>query len=1096
MTLPNLLHIHTSNRLEYLIQILATILKTPLPNPLEKEIIVVQSQGMQRWVSIQLAEQLGIWTNGHFLFPDALLWRVFKDVLGHLPDTSPFESPVTAWCLMDLIPHFTATPGFESLQHYLTDDEQGVKCFQLATRIADLFDQYSVYRPQMITQWETHAPAETHWQAVLWRALVERQGHQHRAKLRNDFFNQIKRTQNSPRLPKRLSLFGLSALPPFHLEVFAALGQLTEVHVFLLNPCREYWGDIVSDSEMAYKIGQVKRKQATPTEALLHFKKGNSLLASLGKLGRDFIDLLNEQTPQIWEYFVEPGEKTLLTCIQADILQLQERGDIGVHDIDAKDRSIQIQICHSPMREVEVLHDQLLALFEAEPTLLPKDVLVMAPDIEAYAPFIQAVFATITDEKQRIPFSIADRSLRRQSALIETFFTILQLRKSRFTANDILAILDVEAVRKRFGLLEQDLVLIQHWLDKVGIRWGMDGKHRQQMGAPVFEENTWRAGFARLLLGYALPQHPLFQAIEPKQERLFQGLLPFDALEGHDTLILGKLITLVDSLFNYIQALVTQHTLPQWAELLTALLADFFVLDDDTEAEAQSLRNILAALVEQSRRAHFDQTVSSEVVVIYLRRYLEYEPTPAHFLTGQVCFCTLLPMRSIPFKVVYLLGMNDQAYPRAHKALSFDLIAQKPQRGDRSRRHNDRYLFLESLLSARHYFYISYVGQHIRDNSLMPPSVVVSELIDYINRGFQHPQYPILTHLICRHPLQAFSPRYFDPTETQLFSFSQENCAASTAIRSAHQTTTPFIARQLPAITPATNTIAIDQLAQFFRHPAAFLLQQRLGIALPQAASFLEDHEPFELQGLTRYMFKQHLVEKNLIGLNLKTYQAIAKAAGQLPYGRLGETLYQQLCQQVYLFVKQIRHATQQDKQASQAVHLPLTPFLLIGRLNRLWSDHLLHYRCGQINAKDHIQLWIHHLVLNSLPDQLPRHSVLIGENGVWQYQPVAHSQAILRDLLNLYQQGQQHPLFFFPESSAAFAEAVLCRGKTTKEALNKALNQWLGNSFMPGEGKEAYWQLCLGQQDEMDLLGESFKQLALQVFEPLLTHRMTLETV
>ena len=1111
-----MLHIHSSNRLEELVQALSTVIKSnPLP-PLTQETIVVQSQGMERWVSMKLAEQLGVFAHGSFPFPDAMLWRIFKETLGTLPDISPFEPEVMGLTLMDILPAFFENKEFTELSGYLQGEEQEIKRYQLASRIADIFDQYLVYRPTWLANWEKgRQPQElkndsqAQWQAILWRALVARHGTQHRAKLRADFLNKIQRLADNPRF-KRISVFGISALPPFHLEALAQLGQVIEVHTFLLNPCQEYWGDIVSDTEIAHRIA--RKTKPTPPEAL-YFEKGNSLLASLGKMGRDFIDMLNDYPHATYEYFSNPGEATLLNCIQSDILHLREHNNRAdkTTPIDAHDKSIQIHACHSNNREVEVLHDQLLALFEENPALMPKDVLVMMPDIETYAPFIEAVFDTTQEQAKRIPFSIADRSLRRESALIDTFFAILELSNSRFSVTQILAVLEAEAVQKRFGLNEQDLDWIRHWINKTGIRWGMDKADRERMNVPAFEENTWQAGLNRLLLGYALPtkeerdKGKSFSNLENEPAVggyfLFQGILPFDEIEGSDTLILGKLVEFIESLFECVQALEQPRTLPEWATFLTNLLERFLSPDENSESEAQQVRNLLNTLVENGKCAEFNAKVNREVILAYLRHHLQSKPLPAHFLTGNVLFCTMLHLRSIPFKVVCLLGMNDQTYPRPSKQLGFDLIAKKPQLGDRSRRHNDRYLFLESLLCAREYFYLSYVGHNIHDNTVMPPSVVVSELLDYINKGFIHsPQNNILNHLITQHPLQAFSPRYFNGTEKHLFSFSGEYCTASTALLSKYQSAKTFIIEALPEPQPIAEwkTTDINRLTRFFRNPTEFLLRERLGIELQAEEDLLEESEPFEVQGLERYTLNQTLVEKRLEGIDLQEYQMIAKATGQLPHGSIGDYVYSKVAKQVQPFVERVQLATtkqQQKKLESIAVNLTLGDMHIRGHLGRLWRDHLVHYRCAKLKAKDFITLWLHHLILNSLPDKhLPRHSLLIGENGGWEFKPVSNSLDILQTLLeNYYWQGLTQPLYFFPQSSLTLVENLLS-GKSEQEAFYRAQNTWQGSDFGRGEADDEYFKLCFGSLElSTPPVWEAFKTLARQFFEPLLAHKQPL---
>jgi exodeoxyribonuclease V gamma subunit len=459
------LRLYTSNRLEKLAEKLAETVGVPLASPLDKEIIVVQSRGMQRWVSMQLAKRHRICANIQFPYPNHFVQDIFGKVLPDLPEHSPFEPEIMMWKIMKLLPTCIRRPEFKSLKDYLADSEVDLKYFQLSERIADTFDQYLLFRPEMIFRWERGQ--ERHWQAVLWRELVKETGKGHRAQVAKAFFEAIRRFPSQEHgLPERISIFGISALPRFHIQVLAAISRFTQVNLFLMNPCREYWGDILSGWEMKKTAAKQGALELPPQE--LYMEKGNSLLASTGKLGRDFFALANEFECEEFESFEEPGEETLLSCIQSDILNLRERNQEteGKKTVESCDLSIQIHSCHSPMREMEVLYDRLLNMFEKNPNLKPTDILVMTPDIETYAPYIRAVFDMPVDESKAIPYSIADRSIRKENEIIDTFLDVLDLEGSRYGVSQVLSILESASVRRRFGLTEAI-----SWREMIQLYW-------------------------------------------------------------------------------------------------------------------------------------------------------------------------------------------------------------------------------------------------------------------------------------------------------------------------------------------------------------------------------------------------------------------------------------------------------------------------------------------------------------------------------------------------------------------------------------------------------------------------------------------------
>ncbi len=877
------LTLYTSNRLENLADRLAEVLRLPPPSPLTPEIILVQSQGMEKWISLELARRLKICANIHFPFPNQFATDVFRLTLPDEEETALFDPEIMAWRIMKILPVLLKRKGFEALLLYLSEGPSDLKLFQLSQRVADLFDQYLLFRPEMLFHWEKGK--EDHWQAVLWREMVRGIEKKHRAALQKNFLEQIGSSVVRPGiLPERMAVFGISALPFFHVEMLAALSRYLEVNLFLMNPCREYWGNLLTRRE-THKVKERAREKQTPSE-YLHLPQENSLLASLGRLGQDFFEMILSFEPREEDGSVDPGQKTLLNCLQQDILFLRERGsrDEGKKEIDPADLSILIHSCHSPMREVEVLQDILLSLFETHPGLLPKDVLVMTPDIKTYAPYIQAVFSVSPDDPRWIPFGLADRGIRQESPVADVILGLLDLQGSRFGVSRVMALLESPAVQRRFSLAEEDLRLIRRWIEDTRIRWGIDRESRKVLGLPDYPENTWEAGLERMLLGYALPR---------REDELFMGILPYDRIEGSEAMVLGNFVHLANRLFALEKDLGEPRSLGDWGDFLSRMLDDFFSSDEETEQGLLFIRRVLRPFGERQELSGFDEKINLEVIRSFLKATFENEGFGTGFITGGVTFCAMLPMRSIPFQVIGLLGMNDDAYPRPTKSLGFDLLAMNPRPGDRSRRNDDRYLFLEVLLSAREKLHISYVGQGIKDNSPRPPSVLVSELLDYLEAGYRISGKEIREQIIRRHRLQAFSPSYFEKSQAdRFFSYSTENLEAARQARNSLPEGKPFLAQGLPEPPPDWKTVEVGQLIRFFGNPAQYILNQRLGIYLEEEESVFGETEPFEVKGLDKYALEQRLVERGMENRSLAATFPAVRAAGLLPHGRTRGVLF------------------------------------------------------------------------------------------------------------------------------------------------------------------------------------------------------------
>ncbi|MCH8125022.1 exodeoxyribonuclease V subunit gamma [candidate division KSB1 bacterium] len=1078
------LKLFTSNRLENLSEALAETLIHPLSSPFDSEIIVVQSKGMERWISMELARKMGICSNIQFPFPNKFIYEIFQSIFPDLPVRSSFDREIMVWRIMKLLPFCIQQSQFNALRQYLSEPRSEIKKIQLSERIADLFDQYILFRPEMIFDWE--AGKENHWQAELWREMVKGSNSKHRATLGRDLIKTLEKTKvKSESIPERIAVFGISALPKFHIQIFSALAKISEVNLFLMNPCREYWGDILSDAEI--KI--IERKKIPGTLDLFHIEKGNTILASMGKLGRDFFDLIEEWDTEEFSNYQDPGNDTLLSSIQSDILRLQDRSLTRERKrkIDLSDQTIQIHSCHSPRREMEILQNQLLELFEENPSLKPGDILVMAPDIEPYTPFIQSVFELPFNDPRRFPFSITDRSLSTENSIVNTFFAILDLPGSRFNAPQIFAILEYPAVRQKFNISDNDLSLVQSWIKETRIRWGRNTENRRDLGLPEFNQNSWQAGLNRLLLGYALPG----------QERNFyeNELLPFDDVEGSQAVVLGNFLEFIEQLFETVDSLKIKRTLADWYQMLNEVLELFFATNDETVLDIHIIRRLIGEFEEYQDLSKFEDKIELEVIVHHLKTRLNNEGFGYGFMTGGVTFCSLLPMRSIPARVICLIGMNSDAYPRQNRQLGFDLLAKSPQKGDRSRRNDDRYLFLEAILSARDKLYISHIGQSIKDNSAIPPSVLVSELLDYIHSNFEIENCRIIDQIKTNHRLQAFSPEYFK-RYNDLFSYSGDNLEIAKSLLDSQKEQPIFISEKLPEPDKKFKELRLQDLYRFFRNPTRFLLNKRLNLYLRENQVTIEEKETFALAGLDRYAVSQSLVKSSSKYDETRQIKKVTSSTGMLPIGAVGDYDFDRLNNKVRHFVSKTEEIFQLAPLDPVQVDLNINEFHVTGRLDHVHENGNVLFRYARVKAKDHLNAWLNHLVLNCYSSgNYPAHSFLAGVNNAtdgqwvgWVFQPLQNSFDILSNLLDIYWEGLSYPIRFFPDSSYTYFRLIKEEQKTVETALENAQKTWFGTDRQRGEIEDVYFQLCFRNNE--DPLSGDFEKLSQVVYEPLIDNR------
>lgn len=1047
------LTVYTSNRMERLADQLGEVLSVSLAAPLTREVIVVQSKGMQRWLAMELARRFGVWANCSYPFPNKFVGDIFRDAMADMPAPEEFGPGAMLWRIMGLVDRFLEHEAFVELKGYLSGASLGLKKYQLAGKIADTFDQYTIFRGDLLAGWE--AGGDDSWQALLWRALVAEVGSQHRSSVQAEFLRRLAAGRIERSLfPERITVFGISYLPNFHLQVLASLAAFTQVNLFIMSPCQQYWGDILPE-RVRLKLPPLSRENVD---------QGNPLLASLGRLGRDFSNVIlacEDLSGGEQSLYREAAEPTLLADLQNSILNLSTTGDGAKTAIAPGDRTVALHSCHSAMREVEVLHDNLLDLFARDRELKPRDILVMTPDIESYAPFISAVFDAPPGTDNRIPYSIADRTIRYEGRLAKAFLAILELPGKRFSAPAVMDILSCSAIQRKFGLQDADLDQVKTWIEETVIRWGLDEHEREQAGLPPYRDHSWMAGLDRLLLGYALPE---------QDDRLFDGLLPYDNMEGSAPLLLGRLVTFVRNLHRLVAGLERQATLAAWQETLLGIFAGFFDSDDDDAREADTIATVIADLARTQQLSAFRDEIGLDVIRSWLQGRLDSEGRGFGFLAGGVTFCAMLPMRSIPFRVIALIGMNDGAFPRQNRVPGFDLISRSPRPGDRSLRDEDRYLFLESLLSSRERLYISYIGQSISDNSPVPPSVLVSELLDYLERHYQVPGGDLLASLVTRHRLQPFSPDYFNGT-SRLFSYSRENCEAVAKRLSGADSRRSFISRELPQPPETMRTIPLGSLLGFYAHPARYLLRNRLGISLDEPAAPLEEREPFEIDGLEAYALKQKIIELTLAGGNQQDLLPLARAKGILPPAGPGQLAFEESAAVAVELAGSVKACLAgEDELAPLDFDLAIGEFRLYGRLAGLRPGRLLRYRCAKLAAKDQIGLWIEHLLLNLLDKEgYPKKSTLVMSDSTVELMPFSDSEQCLRLLLESYWQGLKLPLKFFPRSSLKYAESG---------NLGQAQTVWSGERYP--ENDDPCYRLCFGDQDPLD---GDFMELAVALF-------------
>ena len=1125
----NKFHLLSSNRLENLAADLAERMNSICgKSVLAPETVIVQSRGMERYLRLQLAEIQGISANMEFPFPQKFASEyVFKPLLNGKKENT-LDLGVFTWNIFKVLPELTESNDcFKPLRPYLANDTSGIKTFQLSQRIANLFEQYVVFRPDIVRKWSfgNNPFSENQhslWQAELWRKVVPYYHGFHFADLYRHFLqctypeihgeSSLKKPDFSElKKLKRIFLFGFSAMAPIFLDLFLGVSKYIEVYFYYLNPSEAEWQYNLSERAKLHLQMQGALVEKADFQFDSGIEAGNALLSSLGGQGREFFALLGSSEEEAETLFDDCGQaETLLHKIQRDI-QMDESG--GKDKISPSDRSIQVHSCHTPMREVEVLFENLTAMFQNDPTLLPKDILVMTPNINIYSPYIEAVFKSrAEDDPRRCFITLADRTQTGASLEAETFLNILKLTRSRFKASEVLAIWETPAVATAFGLNEKMVAVVRQWIIDAKIFWGVDGEFREETVGVKFGEQSWRQGIERILAGFAFGSET-----DDSGRTLTVGedeILPFHCCEGDSALLFGKLVGFLESLFSLRVQLNSDREIDPdafsavwWDKLLNGVINKFFPVSKEFAEATALLREAVQTILNSARESEYDNEISYEIISDELSGFFEKSVVGGGFLRGGITFCEARPLRSIPARVVCLLGLDEKSFPRKEKHLSFDLMAYKPRLGDRSARKDDRYLFLETLLSARDCFYVSYVGQGVNDNESRPPSVVLSELIDYIGKYYSLTEGKLIT----AHPLQAFSWKYFiddsdkENYRTKLGEEIPDNLISYSAgdrelaqLRFAEPPAQRFTDTELHEIPEELFRISLEDLCDFFSNPAKYFLQKCLQV-YPQVRDLpeLADCESFKIdKGLERYKLAEAILKKYLPEWNnfdkdelRKELQRRFHTEGVLPVRTWGDIEFDKFFEDFSPFAEELSPVIARPLETVIKEYSLDNGIRLQAGFEDLYNVDTgieqIQFKFSNVKgkAKNLIRASLYELAACATGAVTGSNALrLIGKDGelVFKSKDVDSARQKIRRLTDLYLEGLRKPLAFFPDTSLAYVKSG--NSNTANKKWESSKN-YSDGSILPGEGDDAYINCCFGKNFTVT---EEFEKVSREIVELL----------
>lgn len=1123
------LHLHRSDRTATLADGLADLLAMPTADPFARDVVAVPAKGVERWLAQRLSHRLGagpadedgVCAAVDFRTP----WSLIAEVAG-TRDADPWAPEVLTWPVLAAIDASVGEPWAAPLARHLGsggDDEldrlrQGRRV-SVARRLSGLFGAYAVQRPTLLAAWEAGldedglgAPLapDLRWQAPLWRAVVAARGLPTPGQRHTDVCARLRADPTSSALPQRLSLFGHTRLALTDVELLSALGAHREVHLWLPHPSPALWDALAA----AGCDRPVRRVQDSSNDVV-----GHPLLASLGRDIRELQRTLTGVDP-ICQVPAEPVPRSeptgLLGWLQDDLRAARQprAAERAGRTIAGTDHSVQVHACHGPARQVEVLREVLLGLLADDPSLQPRDILVMCPDVEAYAALIEGAFGlgAVVGERghpaHRLRVRLADRALAQTNPLLDVLARVLELARGRATAAEVLDLARTGPVRRRFALGDDELARLADWVRDAGVRWGLDAAHREPFGLGAVHVNTWRSGLDRVLAGAAL-------SVDSPDG--LGSVVPLDDVGSTEIELAGKLAELLDRLRLAVDRLSVAQPLEAWVDALEWTLATLTAVPaEQAWARAQAHRELAelrasrVAATSTMNPAPPTPTPTSTPTLLpsdldaVLASRLAGRPTRANFRTGTLTVCTMVPMRSVPHRVVVLLGLDDGVFPRAGIPDGDDVLARDPVTGERDARSEDRQLLLDAVLAAGETLVVTYSGADPHTGQPRPPAVPLGELLDALDATAQvpaeagaggHPRdtdRPGATTLRVRdlittyHPLQSFDPRNFAPSPPPTlgrsreaagsgratagpacFSFDRDALAAAQAAAGIRTAARAFLDQPLPALPP--DELALDDLLAFVRQPVAHVLRRRLDLALPRDTDQLESGIPLRLDHLQQWKLGDTLLADLLAGRSEAASRRRLERGGAVPPTASGRAL---VTTQLRAAGPMAAGAQALRRAPARAVDIDVQVggHHLVGTVPEVYATVLAPISFATLSPARRLESWVRWLALRAMDPTQPWAAYTLGRPAsrdrgkhdlAWAALEPRHAEqldarAVLADLAAIYDEGMREPLPLVPKASERYA-VLRTEGRRAHAALHGAIQVWEGGAFPERAGEPAY---------------------------------------
>ena len=993
---------YSSNHLESLCQTLAENITNHEQDIFRKEVIITPNAGMNAWLKTELARRNGIFANFEFTGQDEFFALTYQLLFnGKLRNNKDF----IRYKIYELLDGDFKTK-FPEVAGYYHDNE--LRRFQLAEKIAGLFDQYQLYRSEMITGWKTGNLATINsaevWQQWLWNKLNVESKLELKQRI-------IQRLNAQPELIREfypvISVFGISDFSQFYIDFFNELVKYIKVNVYTCLPTN---------------------LRATPAEYQ------NELLVSLGKKSAELSAI-----PGIADFqVIGNANDSLLAQIQNQILHNQTGADFNADD------SLQIASSYTPVREVEALYNYLLDLFEKDRAtaknvngkegLKPGDVLVITTDINKYAPYINAVFR---NAPVSIPFKVSGAANNAEDSMVAALELLLKFTEDDMTSEKVVSLLEQKRIRKRFGI--QDCNYIRAVVRKANIRFGFSN---------AVEDDTqyvsWEYGLNKILLGYAMLTDEEFEV----KENL--TLYPFRDAEASESYDLFRLKAFVDQLKSLIEAQKEARTLADWKQFLVEVIDSMVYRDDFDKKDRTEMSSIYKALSFMDQ-LESDKPLPYCIFQEELKSKLFTESRESRLNTGNVTVSSPVAVKGLPFKVICFLGLNNDIFPAKDSFMGFDLVGEEYKAGDPSGKESDKQLFLDTILATREKLYLSYIGQSVKDNTGIPPSIVLDTLLNYAG----------LEKSVIHHPLHGFSSAYHKNTGNGLFTYlygEQPDDFGSKA-----------------ADPKEFNEISVDSFVKFFEHPIEWYFKNVLGIRYEDNEETLPETELFDLDNLQKWMVKNDLL--TLEDNDFESYLVKGKKEGLLPLRNLGEFLLNKLVVETELIRSEYGKLIKDQEEKAIHVALNKDDIRISGTITNIYTKKYITFSLSKSPQKNLVRAYIRTLLLCA-QNEIDSAILINNDGGIINIPIFPANEALLQIEALIYYlvEGMKSPLKFTLNATQPPNRYTALSIDTVLESFRSEAE--VNNKFDPPIMPSWYMKTLIDQSYFKDFNTDDFEEL------------------